>query len=92
MVFEYYYYNSDINSCLTSLIGDEIKETMRWSTFVDGGDGFLYGIPDHASRVIKFNPLDKSFTEIGPDLGLTEIGPFGSKWICLLYTSPSPRD
>jgi hypothetical protein len=62
MVFEYYYYNSDINSCLTSLIGDEIKETMRWSTFVDGGDGFLYGIPDHASRVIKFNPLDKSFT------------------------------
>ena len=82
MVFEYYYYNSDINSCLTSLIGDEIKETMRWSTFVDGGDGFLYGIPDHASRVIKFNPLDKSFTEIGPDLGLTEIGPFGSKWMC----------
>jgi hypothetical protein len=54
---------------------------------VDGGDGFLYGIPDHASRVIKFNPLDKSFTEIGPDLGLMEIGPdfregVGGKWMC----------
>jgi hypothetical protein len=36
---------------------------------VDGKDGFLYGIPCDARRVVKFNPLDKSFTEIGPDLG-----------------------
>ena len=28
----------------------------------------LYGIPFHARRVVKFNPLDKSITEIGPDL------------------------
>ena len=36
---------------------------------MDGKDGFLYGIPCDARRVVKFNPLDKSFTEIGPDLG-----------------------
>jgi hypothetical protein len=36
---------------------------------VDGGDGFFYGIPFNARRVVKFNPLDKLLTEIGPDLG-----------------------
>jgi len=44
---------------------------------VDGGDGFFYGIPNCASRVVKFNPLDKSLTEIGPDLGEGEW-----KWMC----------
>ena len=44
---------------------------------MDGGDGFFYGIPSHARRVVKFNPLDKSCTEIGPDLG---DGLF--KWQC----------
>jgi hypothetical protein len=33
---------------------------------VDGKDRFLYGIPCDARRVVKFNPLDKSLTEIGP--------------------------
>jgi hypothetical protein len=63
-------------SSLTTLIGDEIQGRHKWSSFVDGGDGFLYGIPFHARRVVKFNPLDKSLTEIGPDLG------FGMKWKC----------
>jgi hypothetical protein len=36
---------------------------------VDGKNGFFYGIPFNARRVVKFNPLDKSLTEIGPDLG-----------------------
>ena len=37
---------------------------------MDGEDGFFYGIPSNARRVVKFNPiLDKSLTEIGPDLG-----------------------
>jgi hypothetical protein len=55
-------------SSLTTLIGDEIQGDEQWSDFVDGGDGFLYGIPFNATRVVKFNPLDKSLTEIGPDL------------------------
>jgi hypothetical protein len=57
------------SSLLTTLIGDEIQGDLKWSAFVDGGDGFFYGIPFNARRVVKFNPLDKSLTEIGPDLG-----------------------
>ena len=33
---------------LTTLIGDEIQgnqQNRKWATFVDGGDGFFYGIP-----------------------------------------------
>ena len=62
---------------LTTIIGDEIQGRYKWSTFVDGEDGFLYGIPGDARRVVKFNPLDKSFTEIGPDLGRGIY-----KWLC----------
>jgi hypothetical protein len=64
-------------SSLTTLIGDEIQGDEQWSDFVDGGDGFFYGIPSSARRVVKFNPLDKSLTEIGPDLGEGEF-----KWLC----------
>jgi hypothetical protein len=64
-------------SYLTTIIGHEIEGRAKFSTFVDGGDGFLYGIPSDAQRVVKFNPLDKSFTEIGPDLGDDEC-----KWMC----------
>ena len=64
---------------LTTLIdiGDEIEGGMKWSAFVDGGDGFFYGIPFNARRVVKFNPLDKSLTEIGTDLGDSH-----GKWRC----------
>ena len=61
---------------LTTLIGDDIQGDLKWSAFVDGGDGFFYGIPFSARRVVKFNPLDKSWTEIGPD-----FGEGGFKWI-----------
>jgi hypothetical protein len=65
-------------SCLTTLIDNgDIEGRRQWSSFVDGGDGFLYGIPYNARRVVKFNPVDKSFTEIGPDLGEG-----GGKWKC----------
>ena len=40
-----------------------------------GRNGYLYGIPAFARRVGKFNPVDKSLTLIGPDLGR------GCKWI-----------
>jgi hypothetical protein len=64
-------------SSLTTLIGDEIEGDHKWSTFVDGKNGFLYGIPYCARRVVKFNPVDKSLTEIGPDFGDGE-----AKWLC----------
>jgi len=61
-----------MESSLTTLIGNENQGDHKWSSFLDGGDGFLYGIPSYAPRrVVKFNPLRvpaKSFlTEIGPD-------------------------
>jgi hypothetical protein len=63
---------------LTTLIGDEMQGGYHWSAFVDGKNGFLYGIPSNAyTRVVKFNPLDKSFTKIGPELGRG-----GCKWKC----------
>jgi hypothetical protein len=65
------------SSPLTTVIGDEIQGGYKWSDFVDGNNGFLYGIPFNARRVVKFNPLDKSLTEIGPDLGEG-----WGKWMC----------
>jgi len=62
---------------LTTLIGEEIQGRDKWWDFVDGKDGFFYGIPSNARRVVKFNPLDKSLTEIGPDLGEGHC-----KWWC----------
>jgi hypothetical protein len=55
----------------TTGIGIEIHQAgcVKWSEFVDGGDGILYGIPAQARHVVKFNPLDLSLTEIGPDFG-----------------------
>ena len=47
-------------SDLTTLIGDEIQGDSKWWDFVDSEDGFLYGIPCNARRVVKFYPLDKS--------------------------------
>jgi outer membrane protein assembly factor BamB len=69
---------------LTTLIGDEIEGDDKWSAFVDGKNGFFYGIPCDARRVVKFNPLDKSLTEIGPDLG---EGTF--KWRCGVLANSS---
>ena len=49
-----------VESYRTTLIGNEIQgdELKKWFDFVDGGDGFLYGIPYSARRVVKFDPLD----------------------------------
>jgi hypothetical protein len=60
-------------SSLTTLVGDKIEGRYKWSAFVDGQNGFLYGVPFNARRVVTYNPLDKSLTEIGPDLGEGEM-------------------
>ncbi len=40
-----------------------------------GADACIYGIPYNAERVIKFNPVDQSLTEIGPYLkGMWKYG------------------
>ena len=49
----------------------EIQGHNKWSAFVDGGDGFFYGIPSNARHVVKFNPPDKLC-----------VGDGRNKWIC----------
>ena len=66
-----------LTTLLDITIGNEILGKWKWWDFVDGGDGCLYGIPFNARHVVKFNLLDNSFTEIGPD-----FGEFGRKWMC----------
>ena len=58
-----------LTTILGITIGDEMEGDHKWWDFVDGKNGFFYGIPFSARRVVKFNPLDKSLTEIGPGLG-----------------------
>jgi hypothetical protein len=64
-------------SALAALVGGEIipqeghdfsdKTAGKWSAFVDGKDGFLYGIPFlGANRVVKFDPVEQTMELIGP--------------------------
>ena len=48
---------------------DQTDFQYKWRDFVDGGNGYLYGIPHSARRVVQFHMEDKSMKEIGPDLG-----------------------
>jgi hypothetical protein len=49
------------DSSLVTFVGEEIKFQeekfglciCKWKAFVDGKNGFLYGIPDNARRVAK---------------------------------------
>ena len=58
------------NPRITTLVG-EISEqgTCTWSGTLAAPNGSLYGIPSKARRAVKFDPVDKSITEIGPDFG-----------------------
>ena len=47
---------------------DDIKG--KWKDFMDGGNGYLYGIPSNARRVAEYNVKDNNMKEIGPDLGV----------------------
>jgi hypothetical protein len=55
---------------VTTLVGNEFEGEWSFLNSVVGADNCIYGIPARARRVVKFNPVDKSMTEIGPDFGL----------------------
>jgi len=61
---------------VTTLVGNEFDggkyKEDKFSDSVRGADDCIYGIPFNARRVVKFNPVDKSLKEIGPDLGLVD--------------------
>jgi len=47
----------------------KFKFKFKWSDFIDGGDGYLYGIPLENHKAMRFHPKLKSMKEIGPNLG-----------------------
>lgn len=60
-------------------------EGGKYSTFVDGQNGYLYAIPAMANHVLKFHVQSQTFTFIGPDLSSTLLGHgihFPHSWIC----------
>ena len=56
-------------NAISTLIGVELEGNEDYRGTVAGNNGYLYGIPWFAPRVIKFNPVDKSITHIRPDFG-----------------------
>ena len=82
-------------NAISSLVGEEFEyQGWKFSGIVAGINGSTYGIPCKARRVIKFNPLDKSMTYIGPD-----FGDRWRKWIRgamtasgIIYCPPQKRD
>ena len=58
-----------IDNAITTLVGEEESRSKRNSLngILAAPNGSLYGIPYNARRVVKFNPIDKSMTHIGPD-------------------------
>ena len=61
---------------ITSLVGEEVEGHDKWCTTLAAPNDSVYGIPNRAGRVAKFNPVDKSITHIGP-----EFGNNWSKWV-----------
>ena len=54
---------------ISTLVGEELEGENKWGETFAASNGFLYGIPGDARQVAKFNPVDESFTHIGPDFG-----------------------
>ena len=65
-------------NAISTLVGEvlEVEEDDdAYIATLTGKNGSIYGIPIHARRAMKFNPVEKSTTHIGPDFG------DGVKWI-----------
>ena len=58
-----------MDNALSSLVGEEIEGKHNWCGTLAAPNGSLYGVPCNARQVAKFNPVDESFTHIGPDFG-----------------------
>jgi hypothetical protein len=52
----------------TVLVGKGIGGHYKWKSCVVGSDKCVYGIPWNACRVVNFDPVNKSLTEIEPHL------------------------
>ena len=57
-----------MNNAITTLVGDELERGRNnWRGSLAAPNDSVYGTPSRAGRVVKFNPIDKSMTDIGPD-------------------------
>ena len=54
---------------ITNLVGEDLGGDSKWKGTLAAPNGSVYAIPARARRVVKFNPVDKTITHIGPDFG-----------------------
>ena len=59
-----------MTNLISTLVGESFEGNAKSKGTLAAPNGSLYGIPYHAGRVAKFNPVDKSMTHIGPDFGV----------------------
>jgi hypothetical protein len=72
---------------LTTLIGDDIEGDDKWWNFVDGKNGFFYGIPFDARRVVKFNPHGwKWMCGVRANIGSIYCAPYDAEHILKINT------
>ena len=61
---------------MSNVVVEDFIGFDKWWGSVLGTDDCIYSIPYFAVRVVRFDPKDKSLTEIGPDLGDDDV----EKW------------
>jgi len=55
----------NIESQTTNLVGPDLGDDLnKWSGFVEGEDGFLYGIPYDSEKLLRFDPINHTATLI----------------------------
>jgi len=57
----------DIDNGTTRLVGPIFPGTFKWLSFVEGSDGFLYGIPMTSNNLLRFDPITHNATLIPLD-------------------------
>ena len=57
----------DIDNQTTNLVGPYLPGTAKWWSFVEGSDGFLYGIPLISNSLLRFDPITHNATLIPLD-------------------------
>ena len=70
----------DVENESTNLVGPNVGDGgAKWGSFVEGRDGFLYGIPYRSENMLRFDPMLKSATIIPLDKSIVQSDPFW-KW------------
>jgi len=56
----------------TQVIGKIFKGALKWWVAILADNGSIYGIPYHATQVLKFDPIERQTTLIGGSVGDTQ--------------------